>query len=249
MPDTARRGGCRIELSALSSVEQRVVESRADAAGVARVAARRSRRAAARRRRRACPSAACSRRSRSRRCGSALIFSQSSLRPRAVRRVGLLGDDALEAERRHLREERLALALDVVERAHRPRACGTISASSCLRSTSGSGARSSPRTPADRRRRTSPAARPRAGRSRAARQPAAPLQPREARLALGVEHDDLAVEDAVVVRQRLRSRARPRGRPRCSRCRCGEQQRLAAALAREQAIAVELELEDPVRRA
>ena len=49
---------------------------------------------------------------------SALILSQASVRPAAIRRVGALGDDALEAHRVDLREERLALALDVVERMH-----------------------------------------------------------------------------------------------------------------------------------
>src|SRR5262249_12218264 len=38
--------------------------------------------------------------------------------PGAIWGVGALGDDSLETERVHLREERLALALDVVERVH-----------------------------------------------------------------------------------------------------------------------------------
>ena len=126
-------------------------------------------------------------------------------------------------------------------------AFGTTSVSSRRRSTSGT--RRADRSPRTRARSK---AKKVAGSSTAAwlmssgvLEPAAPLQPREARLPLRVHHDDLAVDDALVERQRLH-RARDLGEDvgvvvAVAR----EEQRRRRRACRDQAIAVELELEQP----
>ena len=176
---------------------------------------------------------------------SALILSQLSLRPAAIRRVGLLGDDPLEAERAHLLEERFALALDVVEGADRAELRERRRQQRLSRDE-----RQRPQVEVlecqqiervERRRQLDRGAPNLEGR----RQAAALLQPREARLAVGVEHDDFAVDDALVERQRFHG-ARDLGKDRrvvvpVPR----EEQRFAVRLARDQPVSVELELEQP----
>ena len=75
---------------------------------------------------------------------------------------------------------------------------------------------------------------------------AAPLQPREARLAMRIHHHDLAIQDAGVVRQRLH-RSRDLGEDvRVIESVAREEHDVVSPLRRDQAIAIELELEQPV---
>ena len=121
---TAAHGGSSRTIgssSALELVQQRVVESRADAAGVDERPVHHVgelQRAEVR--------ATALRRGESDDDEVAGLL-RLDLEPvvaaaAAIRRVGLLGDDSLEAERVHLLEKRFAFALDVVERAQRRRA-------------------------------------------------------------------------------------------------------------------------------
>ena len=163
-----------------------------------------------------------------------------------VRALRPLRDESLEPQLRHLAEHELSLARDVVERPHgaelryalgeQPTALDERNAAKVEvlereeieREEGGRqldrGLRDVERIP----------------------EQAAPLQPGEARPALIVHHRDLAVDDARVVRQ-CPHRARHLGEDSgVIEAVAREEQDVMTALRREQAIAVELELEQPV---
>ena len=71
------------------------------------------------------------------------------------------------------------------------------------------------------------------------------LQPCETRLALRVEDDDLAVDDAALERKRV-DRARDLGKDRgVVVAVAGEEERFVVGLAGDEPVAIELELEQP----
>ena len=114
----------------------------------------------------------------------------------AVGRVGLLADDAFEADLARRREEVFALVARRGRRSARARRGAEAAARSPLRVGERQPAQVVvPRRPGGRRRRASPAARRRRARCRAAPlEERALLEQAEARPRLRVEHDDLAVE-------------------------------------------------------
>src|SRR4029079_19788224 len=77
------------------------------------------------------------------------------------------------------------------------------------------------------------------------RQTPPPLQPREAGNSFFVEHDDFAIDDAIVARKRLEGNRTFWKASGLGVAVAGQQHRLPARLAGNQAIAVELELEQP----
>ena len=163
----------------------------------------------------------------------------------AIARVGAFRDDPLEPECRDLREEPLALTVDVIERAHGAQPGEGVEQKALA---------------VDERQRTEVVVLERQEIEREIargeldggapdlerrREPAPLLQLREARLARRVEHDHLAVDNAIVDWKRLYSASNLWEDTRIVVAVSCEQQHLAARLARQQAVAIELEFEHP----
>src|SRR5437867_1130612 len=163
----------------------------------------------------------------------------------SVRGIGFLGDDPLEADLPHLLEEGLAIALDVFEQPDSTE-LGYRFGEELLSPDEWKGAEIEllirkevegverrwqlHRRAADVHRR---------------RQPAALLEPREARLPFAVEDDDLAVDDDILDRERLDGARDLREYLRVVVPVAREEDRLTVRLTGNEAVAVELELEDP----
>ena len=177
---------------------------------------------------------------------SSRTLIQSPERAAAVGRVGLLADDALEAELAGRREQLLALPLDVVGEAQRARrGAGGAAGGPCARSAAARAGRS-PRRRAGRRRRGSRAARPRRARCRGAAG--------GARASGGVR--SAAAPSRRARRPRRRGRRSRRGAPPTARAISGNvavesiavpvaEHGLAVLAAGEQPVAVVLELPEP----
>jgi hypothetical protein len=175
-----------------------------------------------------------------------LDFEPEVAAARAIGRIGALRQNPLEPHLLHLREERLAFGLDVVEgmdRAElRQRGQEKLLADSERQRSKVEILEREKVEREERRRQLDRGALDLRG---IVQRPSL-LQPREARLAGVVEADDLAVDDDLVERKRVES-ARDFGEDgRIVVPLARDEHRFAARLAGDQAIAVELELEDPI---